>query len=272
MKINRTQYKTLVIAAVALMALALAPTNGYATALTIPDGGVLQIANLSGTLVGVTTVSTPCINWGDTSTTTTACNTTPVNMGVSGVSTIFAAPSTGTIGDIAGTSYTAETTPFETVTGAGAEVGNTINFNLSSVVVNTGATVGNCASNAANNSCTPALSPFTFQMNSTGTQLTISFTALLTAYTGTVGSGSTPYQAIFATQESGTVSGSGACNGVNANITSVLNCEAMGGTVTATWSAAESPATVTPEPITTLLIGTGLVGVALLSRRRRRKS
>lgn len=263
MRVTRTSYRMLTLSAAALVGLAFAPTNGYATALIIPDSGILTIANVTGTVVGVTTTPSNCINWAGTG----ACNTTAVTMGVSGVSSIFAVGN-GTIGDILG--GVSETTPFETVTGAGVETGNTINFLLNTLVTNGGTTVGNCASNAAFNSCTPANSPFTFSEDSTGTQLTISFTALLSGYTGTSGSGTTPYRSIFATQQSGTLSGTGSCNGATANITTALTCEASGGTITATWSANESPITGTPEPVSALLIGSGLIGVALFGRRLRR--
>jgi hypothetical protein len=170
-------------------------------------------------------------------------------MGVSGGSSIFSSPSTGTIKD---SPYPA--TVFMTVTGAGPEAGNTIIFDLTQLVTNTGATVGNCASNAALNSCTPASSPFTFSMDITGTQLTIQFTALLNAYTGTSATGTTAYRAVFSTTQSGNVFGAGPCAGVPANITSLLACEAAGRTVRPTWSATAAPAppsvTCTANPTT----------------------
>lgn len=265
MRVTEKRFHRFTIGVAAFIGLALIPANVFATALIIPDQGVLQIANLSGTLVGVTTLPTNCINWSGGAT----CNSTAVNMGVSGTSSIFSAPSTGMIWDVQSGVSLGTGGLFETVTGAGAEVGNTIDFNLNSLVVNTGATIGNCGSNAANNSCTPTGSPFTFAMDSTGTQLTISFTALLSGYTGTLASGSTAYRGLFSTQESGTVTGTGACNGVTANITSVLSCEAANGTVQATWSAAESPS-ATPEPMSFILLGSGLLGLSVLGRRFRR--
>jgi len=249
------------IAAVAIVGMAVMPTNGYATALIIPDQGILTIGNHVGTLVGVSTTPA-CIDWDGVGT----CSATPVTMDVSGASSIFAV-GTGTIADIlAGVS---EATPFETVTGAGPEAGNTINFNLNSLAVNTGATVGNCASNAAFNTCTPTGSPFTLSEDATASQVTIQFSALLSAYTGTLASGSTPYRAVFTTQESGTLTGAGACAGQTASITSILTCEGAGGTITATWSANESPlASGVPEPYSMVLLGSALVSLALIRRRR----
>lgn len=248
------------IAVVAFVGLAVMPTNGYATALIIPDQGILTIGNQVGTLVGVST-SPACIDWHGVG----ACSTTATTVEVSGTSSIFAV-GTGTIADIL--AGVPERTPFETVTGAGVETGNTINFNLTNLVTNTGATVGNCASNAAFNSCTPAGSPFTLSEDSTGTQVTIQFSALLAAYTGASSTGTTAYRAVFTTQESGTLTGAGACAGATANITTILTCEGAGGTVTATWSANESPIAGVPEPYSMVLLGSALVSLALIRRRR----
>ena len=250
------------IAAFAFVGLAVMPTNGYATALIIPDQGILTVGNQVGTLVGVSTTPA-CIDWDGVG----ACSSALTNIAVSGVSSIFAV-GTGTIADIL--SGVSEATPFETVTGAGAEAGNTINFNLTSLVNNTGANVGNCASNAAFNTCTPSGSPFTLSEDSTGTQVSIQFSALLAAYTGSSITGTTPYRAVFTTQESGTVTGAGACAGVTANITSILTCEGAGGTITATWSANESPLATNgvPEPYSMVLLGSALVSLALIRRRR----
>jgi len=136
-----------------------------------------------------------------------------------------------------------------TVMGRGAEAGNTINFDFSSLVINTGATVGNCSSNAAFNSCTPAGSPFTFIESSTGTQLDIMFTALLKAYTGSSATGSTAYEALFTIPLGPTLVATPACNGEAADITNALSCLAAGGEMLSVWSASGGPVAAVPAPI-----------------------
>jgi len=121
-------------------------------------------------------------------------------MSVAGASNLFstATNSTDQIKDIAGFG---PVTLFETVSGAGALAGQTVNFDLLSVTLTDGgAGFGNCASNAGGNSCSPAGSPFTFTEDPTGTQVSISFSTLLSAYTGTSAGGTTAYSGIFSTQ------------------------------------------------------------------------
>lgn len=252
------------IAGIALVGLAFGTSNMFATALPITDSGLLTIGNLVGSLVGVTSAP-PCINWSGGAT----CAGATHQMSVSGVSNLFSTTttSTDTIKDVS----TTPVSSFETVLGAGALAGQTIIFDLTSIPVNPGPSIG-CTSNAPFATCTPAGSPFTFSENATGTQVSITFSTLMNVYTGSSTTGFTAYQGIFSTQQSGTVSGLGACNGVTANITSILACEGSGGTVTATWSANESPipSSGTPEPISFVLFGSGLVGLALIGRRYKR--
>jgi hypothetical protein len=197
-------------------------------------------------------------------------------MSINGSSTDFLNGSTAgdTIKDITGTSFPPPTlVSFETVNN-GAFVSGPITFDLTQVLVNTGPTAGNCTSNAALNSCTPANSPFTFAMDLSGTQLKISFTVFLNAYTGTSASGVSPYRAEFDATLSGNQpvnAALGACSGVADNITSILNCEAMGGTATASWSASESPL-ASPEPFSFVLFGSGLIGLSVLGRKIRRRN
>lgn len=278
-----TRFSKLKFAATVIGALAVVPTNIFATALPLTDAGILTVA-AQGNLVGVTTIPT-CINWGGGST----CAGASHNMGVSGTSNLFSAPSTGTIKDLS--MFPPPTlVGFETVNGAGAIAGNIVTFDMTGVLIST---FGDCTSNAANNSCSPANSPFTFSEDGTGgpgSDVTIKFTVFLDAYTcpggvaGTSGgcndtnTGFTLYKAQFSTDQSGTLNGSGACAGVAVDITNILNCEAAAGpfagmtpgTITATWSATESPVTATPEPISFILFGSGLIGVAVFGRRSRR--
>src|ERR1035441_5765471 len=96
MRVKETRFHRLTLTAGAFIGLALGATNMFATALPVVlDGGILQLGNLSGSLVGVTTNSF-CINWGGGST----CAGATHSMNVSGSSSLFSFPSTGTIKDI----------------------------------------------------------------------------------------------------------------------------------------------------------------------------
>jgi hypothetical protein len=255
MRASQTWLKRSTFLAVAGIALAVSPTNIFATALPLSDSGILEISNLGGALVGITT-SPVCINWGGGSTCVAG---TTHQMSVSGVSNLFStAPSaTDQIKDLP--SFPPPTlTVFQTVLGAGAVAAQTINFDLTSVLTNGG--FGNCASNAPLNSCSPPNSPFTFSEDATGTQVALSFTVTLNAYTGTSATGATAYIGVFSTQQSGTLSGTGACNGLLANITNILACEAAGGTINATWSATESPVpSTTKHPAITKTFGASTI-------------
>jgi hypothetical protein len=262
MRKTRKQFRMPTLMSIAVIGLAWAPAHADATALFLSDSGVLQISNSVGGLFGLTAAPS-CINWGGGST----CGGASHGMAVSGSSNIFAIGA-GTITDEPLSGPFVQ--PFETLAGAGAEAGNTIDFDLVSVVTYGGTALGNCSSNAAFNSCTPANSPITFSEDSTGTELSISFTLTLIGYTGTSASGSTPYIATFSTQLPGNFTGSGACNGLTANITNAVACEAGGGTITDSWSMTELPSAATPEPISLVLVAFGLAGIALFGRRFRR--
>jgi len=225
--------KSLLSVALTVLAIGSSPSI-FAAAIPTADGGILQLSNFTGNLVGVTTFP-PCINWGGGST----CSGATHPVAVSGASADFLAPSTGLIRDQNGTAASA--VGFEAIPGGIAVGGATVNFDLVKFFTNGSVPVGNCLSNAPLNTCTPPNSPFTFTEDITGGQVGISFSVSLNAYTGSSSTGVTPYIGVFTTQLSGTVVGSGACAGVVANITSILNCETLGGTVLATWSANESP-------------------------------
>jgi hypothetical protein len=254
-----------IILAVATLLAAMAPS--YADALpTPPDGGILEISNQIGILLALTVSPSPCFNWGGG----TTCAGATESMAVSGFSTLFSTGSLGTIEDMNGLG---PVTQFETVPGGSAVGGATVNFDLTSLKVNGGTAIGNCGSDATFTSCTPADSPFTLTENSNGTQLEISFTALLNGYTGTSASGTTPYIGTFSMQDAGTFTGSGACaGGLTADITNFVNCEAAGGTIDSTWSATESPTPTslgTPEPMSIALMGSMLLPLIPYLRRRK---
>jgi len=258
--------------ALAGIALGTAPGNLFATALPLTDSGILDLANSSINLVGVTTFPSPCINWGGGST----CGVLTTHLtDVAGVSNLFNSALPGTIMDLS-TVPPPVVPDFETVVGAGALTGMIVHFDLESIPrTNGGAGFGNCASNAPNNTCSPAGSVFSFQENSSGTGVTVSFSALLDAYTGSVATGFTPYNATFQTTQTQTLNGSGACSGIAATITNILACEGASGTIAATWSATEGPQPIvmtgTPEPATLVLFGSGLLAVGFIGRRRFRR-
>src|SRR5436305_553721 len=60
MRVFKTLSEKMTICALAFSALAMAPTKASATPIPLGGGGVLNISNLVGTLVGV---SGTCINW-----------------------------------------------------------------------------------------------------------------------------------------------------------------------------------------------------------------
>jgi hypothetical protein len=124
-------------------------------------------------------------------------------------------------------------------------------------------------------------------------QLALSFTTNEIGYTGSNATGFTPYIGVFTTQLSGNlaafgcvVAGVQTCTDTIANtlifeataaqtIAAGLGAVGQSGTIKSTWSATESPAsptTPTPEPISLVLFGSGLVGVASLYSRGLRRS
>jgi hypothetical protein len=231
----------LVTSALIMLGLALGSARAYATGLPITDNGNLAISNVEGLVVGITTVPL-CISWGGGS---NCASFTGAQMSVSGQSNLFSIATSAVdhMRDLGSTPLL----DFMTVLGAGALAGQTIQFDATSIPTSP-VTVGNCASNAPLNTCTPAHSPFTFTEDLTGTQVTIAFDVLLNAYTGSSASGFTPYKARFSTNLSGSIDGFGACAGTVANIVNLLACQAAGGFIQATWSATASPGAPPPPP------------------------
>lgn len=115
--------------------------------------------------------------------------------------------------------------------------------------------------------CQVAGSPFVFDQTSP-TTVAVQLNENLCGYTGNVAGGGgtlgtcptgTPYTGLL----TGNIAGQG-------NLQTILNTIATGGTVTGgSISYALNPSAV-PEPVSMLLIGSGLLGVALVGRRLRR--
>lgn len=278
MRVTQKRFKRFTLTAVASL-IAIVPINMFATALPVnPDGGILSLGPFAGTLVGVTSAPNTCISWAGAAGALCVAGTTH-QMSINGSSSSFAIGSTATdqIKDIVGLPFPPPTLSlFEQVAGGAFVGGATVNFDLTTVVANGPSTLGTCSgagANAPGNSCTPPFSPFTFSEDLTGTQVTIKFSVFMNAYTGTVASGFTTYKGEFDTTLSGNQpvnAANGACSGVVDSITTLLGCEAAGGTITASWTASESPIAQSPEPFTFVLFGSGLVGVAFINRRFRR--
>ena len=245
-------------AAVALVLTALA-SNVSATSLPILiGGGVLNLSNLTGQLVGVTA---GCINWGQPA----ACQT------VTGIQDTVSGSDSGLFQVGSNASDTIKNLPagvptplvdFLTVEGGSLGLGQVF-FDLNNIVI-PGA-FGTCNTFAVNNVCNPGgNSPFVL-FQSTPTQISVTFAVTASAYTGTSASGTTDYDGIFSTTLSGNLA-----NGTAATIPNLLNFFAGGGAVNATWSATLSP--TVPEPGTWMLLGLGLIALGSLRKVKRSKA
>ena len=149
-----------------------------------------------------------------------------------------------------------------------------IHFDLTDIRFNGSTAIGGCTGAAATSpgiSCTPANSPFQLTnglANPTShlvDTVTVSLTVDAYGYTGSSG---VNYNA--ATLYIGTISTQQAIQG--ANIKSILDTIAAGGSVNAAWAGTFTPfaTTPTPEPAAFALLGTGLLGLGLVNRKRRK--
>lgn len=131
--------------------------------------------------------------------------------------------------------------------------------------------------------CTPATNSTTGTTSgscSTGTfvltqispnQVQIGLALSELGYVGT-SAGGTQYVGNFSTTLSGNIAN---CTGPNCTDTigNILLWEAGSGHfISSTWSATQSPVSGVPEPMTFSLMGIGLLGLGLISRRRTKKS
>ncbi len=132
----------------------------------------------------------------------------------------------------------------------------TILFDLQTILPGVG-TAGACTSDTMGNVCTPPNSPFTLTQTSADT-VSISLVLKGTAYMGTSSSGTAVGTGIYTTQV------------VNGTITSLIAASGTAAGFTHSFSAtvgAVAP-TVIPEPASLLLMGVGLLGAALVGRRK----
>src|ERR1039458_53716 len=133
MRVTETRFQRFTLMAAVFIGLALGATNMFATAILIPpDGGILQVSNLAGSLVGITTI-TPCISWVGSIT----CAGASHPMNVSGSSLLYVTGSgAGMIKDI-GLAPPPTLVDFKDVTGGPTSSipGQTIHFDLTSIPI-----------------------------------------------------------------------------------------------------------------------------------------
>ena len=244
----------------ALVFAALATPNAFATSIPLGGGGVLNLSNFTGQLVGV---SPACINWGAPA----ACQTvTGIQDTVSGTDLGVFTVGTNVLDTIKDLPAGVATPLVDFVTAQSPLAGGVVHFDLNNIVI-PGA-FGTCNTFAVNNVCNPGGgSPFVL-FQSTPTQISVTFSVAASAYTGTKVSGFTAYDGIFSTTLSGNLA-----NGDPDTIPNLLNFFAVpGNVVNATWSATFSPSTAVPEPGTWMLLGLGLIAVGSLRKAKRSKA
>jgi hypothetical protein len=225
--------------------------NVFATAIDLTGGGVLVKSNQTGSLLAVTT-STPCIAFSGSST-CSASTTTPFL--VSGSDPLFKTGATGLIKDI-GTAF--PITVFETVQ---LNTGGPAIFDLLSIIPPPS---GLPACGVSSTACQAGVFSFLQQSD---TQVVISLALNEIGYTGSSSTGFTTYKGVFSTTLSGDLTAFG-CTGAD-TIANILTCEGAGHTITSSWSGTQSPVSGVPEPMTFSLMGVGLLGLGLVSRRRK---
>jgi hypothetical protein len=137
---------------------------------------------------------------------------------------------------------------------------NGVIFDLTYIVPGGAAPCDAALANNPNYSCTPVISgvtsPFTLTNSADASNASVFFNVQVDAYTGTLGTGSTPYVGAFNTPSAGK------------NIAGILADINSGATVNAAYSANFIGSDV-PEPGTVVLIGLGLGAIAFSRLRRK---
>lgn len=241
------------IGSMALALIAFTAVNAFATPIPLGGGGVVNLSD-NGTLLAVTTSgSGGCIAFSGV---TSPCTGTTADI-VTSTDPFFG--TSGTIKDISSTPLVG----FKTVNLSGG--GGPAIWDLLNIITPSG--YGACTLTTTSGSCSTGT--FVFTTNS-ASQVTVSLALNEIGYLGSSSSGSTPYQGIFTTQLSGMISGctTGAAT-CTVNIGNILAWELGGNAIKSTWSGTESPVSGVPEPMTLSMMGIGLLGLGLMSRRRK---
>ena len=242
-------------ASIGMALIAIAPASIFASPIPITGNGDLIKGNQAGSLLAVSS-NTPCIAFSGSA---PACAGTATAFSVSGGDPIFKVGNTGSIKDIASTPLTA----FETVQ---LTTGGPAIFDLLNIIAPLGLPA--CNTSTTSGACTTGTFSF---LQQTPTQVVISLALNELGYVGT-NAGATSYLGVFSTTLSGNLNSFGCVGFSNCTDTigNILAWEAGAGhSLSSSWSATESPVSGVPEPMTLSMMGVGLLGLGLISRRRK---